>query len=370
MTLLNILFILFVIVITIQCVYYGFLFSKFALAKPENPSQKNIGISVLVCAKNEATNLQKSIPLLLEQDYSQFEIILINDNSSDDSLKVMQSFQSNHNTIKVIDVQPNEAFWGSKKYALTLGIKASKYNFLLLTDADCVPYSNQWIKEMSRHFTNTKTIVLGFGAYRKIKHSFLNLLIRFETTFTAMQYFSYALAGQTYMAVGRNLAYRKDEFFNSNGFTKHMQIKSGDDDLFVNEAATSMNTTICFAKDSFTISEPETTFKSWFQQKRRHVSTSHFYKLNHKLLLGLFYISQLSFWTLACILLSTHYQLTTVIILIMIRLLFVFFSYGLSAKKLNAIDTIVLLPLLELFLVLMQLVIFSSNLFTKSHHWK
>lgn len=370
MMVLNWLFITFVIVVIIQVFYYLFIFFRFAFVKSENPALKNIGISVLVCAKNESENLKRFIPDILNQDYPKFELILIDDDSNDDSLNIMNSFKAEHENVKVVHVKSNDAFWNNKKYPLTLGIKSSSYNFLLFTDADCRPVSNQWIKEMSRHFSNQKTIVIGYGAYKKIRPGFLNFLIRFETVFSAMQYFSFALLGSPYMAVGRNLGYRKEEFFKVNGFTKHMHIPSGDDDLFVNEVASGENTAICFTRNSFTESIPETTFKHWFQQKRRHVSTSNYYKLNHKLILGLFYLSQLLFYSLAILLLVLGFNWKLLIGLILLRYLVVFVGYGQTSKKLKELDTLLLLPILELFLVLMQLVIFISNLTSKRHHWR
>lgn len=112
-----------------------------------------------------------------------------------------------------------------------------------------------------------KTIVLGYGAYEKVKNSFLNKIIRFETMLTATQYFSWAKIGKPYMGVGRNLAYKKEEFFNVRGFMDHMKIRSGDDDLFINQAATKKNTAILYTPESFTFSEPKTTFSSWVYQK-------------------------------------------------------------------------------------------------------
>jgi glycosyltransferase involved in cell wall biosynthesis len=360
----------FIVTVSIQCVYYLFIFSKFAFAKDNHPSLKNIPVSVIVCAKNEAKNLTRLIPKLIEQKYKQFEIVLINDSSSDNTLEVMDSFKKICTNIKVVNIVNNEAFWGNKKYALTLGIKAASYDFLLFTDADCVPKSKHWITSMCSHFTNDKTIIIGYGAYAKKQKSVLNKLIRYETLLTAIQYFSYAKIGLPYMAVGRNLAYRKDVFFKANGFIRHLKIRSGDDDLFVNEVATSKNTNICFAKDSFTISKPKITLKEWFNQKRRHVSTSKYYKLKHKILLALFYGSQLFFWLLAITLLVVAFKPLIVITLIVIRMLFQYVIIAYSAKKLDETDLILPSTFLEFFLIVSQFYIFITNLISKPPHWK
>lgn len=370
MTLLDFLFYGFIAVVFIQVIFYIVFFGKFSFLKPVKESSKKIAISVIVCAKNEAENLKNFLPSIISQDYPNFEIVLINDASIDDTLDVMETFAEAHANIKIVDVKNIEAFWGNKKYALTLGIKASKNEYLLFTDADCEPVSKHWIQNMSSHFNEDKSIVLGYGAYSKQKKSFLNKLIRFETLVTAIQYFSFAKIGLPYMGVGRNLAYAKKEFFNANGFINHIKIRSGDDDLFINQVATKKNTAICFSKNSFTTSNPKTTFKAWKIQKRRHISTAKYYKLSHKLLLGLIYCTQLLFWILATTLFITTFKWQIVLGLFLIRILIQFIIFGKASKKLGEKDLILMIPLLEVFLIVTQLTIFINNLISKPNHWK
>ncbi len=370
MIILDVVFYSFVVVVCIQVVFYGIIFGQFAFDKSSNEKSRNIAVSVIICAKNEAKNLKNHLPSILNQDYLDFEVVLINDASHDETLEVMESFAEEYDNIKIVNVKNVEAFWGNKKYALTLGIKAAKNENLLFTDADCKPVSNQWIKTMSAHFSKSSTIVLGYGAYDKRKYSFLNKLIRYETLLTAIQYFSLAKIGTPYMGVGRNLAYDRSEFFKTNGFIKHIDIRSGDDDLFINEAANSTNTSICTSMKSFTTSNPKTSFKDWFRQKRRHVSTANNYKFLHKGLLASFYGSQLLFWLLSAVLLTFSFYWEFVLTLIVFRILIQFLIIGFSAKKLNEIDILFVLPFLELFLILFQLTIFITNLISKPKHWK
>jgi glycosyltransferase involved in cell wall biosynthesis len=370
MSLQLVLFFAFIAVVSIQVLYYlSFLFS-FALKPTDVRLKKNIPVSVIICAKNESENLKTNLPLILNQEYSNFEVVLVNDSSYDDTLEVMKSFASQHNNVKLVDVKTIETFWGNKKYALTLGIKASTNDFLVFTDADCKPNSNKWLSHICSNFSNKKSIVLGYGAYDKKAYSILNKLIRFETLMTALQYFSFTNLGLPYMGVGRNMAYRKELFFNNAGFQNHMHLKSGDDDLFVNEVATKTNTELCYTKESFTISKPKETFKDWFLQKRRHVSTAKYYKWSHKILLGLFYISQLMFWLLAVLLFLIGYPWFWVVILISIRFFIQLLCVGISCNKLGEKDLILLGPLLELFLIPVQLSIFIVNLISKPRHWK
>lgn len=370
MIILHVLFYIFVVVISIQVFFYAYVFSKVKQKKDDAINSNKPPISVVVCAKNEADNLKIFLPYLLEQDYPNFELVLINDSSTDNTLQVMERFKANHCNIKIVNVKSIETFWGNKKYALTLGIKAATHNHLLFTDADCKPASNQWISEMIGNFSKDYQIVLGYGAYAKVKKSFLNKLIRFETLMTAIQYFSYSRLGQPYMGVGRNLAYTKDLFFEARGFMDHMNIKSGDDDLFVNQIASAENTTICLSKNSFTESIPKQSYSDWLIQKSRHISTAKHYKQKHKAMLSIFFVSQFLFLVLSIVLLSTLFYWEIVLGLIGLRYIALFISMTLAAKKLEEKDLIPFFPFLEIFLIVVQFSIFIKNLISKPTHWK
>ncbi|CAD0008340.1 glycosyltransferase [Flavobacterium salmonis] len=360
----------FIAVVFIQIFYYLGIFGKFAFGKPQTITPKKLPVSVIVCAKNEEENVKKYIPLLAEQNYPDFEIVLIDDASSDETLEVFEEFEKQYSNIRLVKVKNNEAFWGNKKYALTLGIKASSKDYLLFTDADCYPVSKEWITAMTSQFTMNKTIVLGYGGYEKTERSLLNKIIRFETVLTALQYFSWAKTGLPYMGVGRNLAYKKEEFFNVNGFIEHIQVRSGDDDLFVNQAANKANTTIAYTAESFTYSKPKETYKEWFTQKRRHVATANYYKFFDKIQLGLFYSSQLLFFLLVILLLAFQFQWIIVLALLATRYTIVWIVFGFSAGKLKENDLKVWFPIIEIVLVIIQINIFITNIFSKPANWK
>lgn len=366
---LSYLLLIFSVVVALQCLYYLF-FIAIAFSKKQEKKQHSLPVSVLICAKNEAENLQEFLPNILDQTYSgTIEFVLINDRSTDNTLEVMHEFASKDARIKIVNVQENENFWGNKKYALTLGIKAASHEHLLFTDADCKPVSSSWVQEMSNSFSPQKSIVLGYGAYEKVNYSFLNKIIRFETLLTAIQYFAYAKIGTPYMGVGRNLGYTKSEFFRVNGFIKHIQIKSGDDDLFINQVANSKNTACSLSQQSFTLSKAKRTLKEWILQKRRHISTAKHYKFGHKFSLALFYCSQICFFVLAGWLLIVNQELHTLLILIGIRY-FVFLTVvGAGAFKLNEKDLIITAPFTEITLIFIQLFIFIKNKFSTPNHW-
>ncbi len=283
----------FACVIAVQLFYYLFFFLRLALyKKPQKAVHMEHPISVVICARDEAHNLAMNLPGVLVQEYSTtHEIVLVNDNSEDESKYLLEEFKKSFKNLNVVTLTQDAKMINGKKFPLSMGIKSAKNETLLLTDADCVPASEHWMQLMQDGYDDNTEIVLGYGAYKK-KKGLLNKLIRFETFQTALQYFSYALAGMPYMGVGRNLSYKKDVFIRNKGFSSINQMPSGDDDLFINQVANCKNTAIVIDHDAHTLSEPKTTFNEWMNQKYRHYTTSKYYKTQHSLLLALYAISQ------------------------------------------------------------------------------
>ena len=229
----------------------------------------NIPVSVIISARNEANNLTENLPLILEQNYPDFEVIVVNDCSLDDSENVLKEFQLKYPHLKMVTVTEHDRFKTGKKFALTMGIKAAKNEHLLFTDADCQPASADWISRMmASNFSGSTEIVLGYSPYYRTS-GFLNSFIRFETLKTAINYLSAALAGNAYMGIGRNLAYTKTLFFKNKGFASHMHVLSGDDDLFVNQNATADNTAIEIHPDAFTFSDAKTHYCVLYTSKKK-----------------------------------------------------------------------------------------------------
>lgn len=351
----------------IQLYYYLFIFSKLAFFKPEIVKDEELPVSVIICAKNERDNLLEFLPLYLNQQYSKFEVIVVNDNSVDDSADVLRAFQLQFNDLKIVNVPDTDRFYGSKKFALTLGIKAAQYDNVLLSDADCKPASNQWVKLMSQ-YAKKKAIVLGVGAYERRK-GLLNKLIRFETFYTALQYLSFAQAKLPYMGVGRNLGYQTQLFFKNKGFSSHQHILSGDDDLFINEVANKRNAQIIIDKDAQTVSNAKTTYKSWVRQKKRHFLSGTNYKFKHKFMLGLLQVSQLVFIGLFLLLMVKVRPVYLIIFVFVLRYIIQMFIFKRSANKIGGKDLILLSPFFEMFFMLFNPLLVFSNQIIKKTQW-
>ncbi|RYZ22838.1 MAG: glycosyltransferase [Chitinophagaceae bacterium] len=292
-------FAVFCVVAAIQTFYYLYFFRRVGAWKPRPKEvSREHPVSVIICARDEDENLARHLPGVLVQEYrSTHEVVVVNDNSVDDSRYVLEDFQKTYRFLNIIDLTQEAKLIAGKKFPLSMGIKEAKYEVLLLTDADCVPASEHWIYKMQDAFEDGIEVVLGYGAYHKQK-GFLNKAIRFETFHTALQYFGYALAGKPYMGVGRNLAYRKGLFFRHKGFSSINHIPSGDDDLFINKVATPENTAVVLDPDAFTLSRPKQSWKEWRRQKNRHYSTGKYYKRGIQWLLGGYTASYFLFYPL------------------------------------------------------------------------
>ena len=302
----------FIGIVLIQLFYYLYFFLRLAIyKKPTKSVNVEHPISVVICARDEAHNLANYLPGVLVQQYNTtHEVVLVNDNSEDETKYLLDEFKKSFKNLNPVVLSQEAKMINGKKFPLSIGIKSAKNETLLLTDADCVPASENWMHLMQDGYRDGIEIVLGYGAYRK-KPGLLNKLIRFETFQTALQYFSYALAGLPYMGVGRNLSYKKEVFIRNKGFSSINQMPSGDDDLFINQVANKNNTAIVIDHDAHTISEPKTNLHDWMNQKYRHYTTSKYYKTQHAILLGIYALSQFLVYPvlIAALILSDQYML-------------------------------------------------------------
>jgi cellulose synthase/poly-beta-1,6-N-acetylglucosamine synthase-like glycosyltransferase len=328
----------------VQIAYYLFFFSRLAFyrtgsrppAEDETPE-----VSIVICAKNDNRSLERNLPVVLQQRYqdaghrSRYEVLVVNDNSDDDTLFTLKHLEPGYPHFRYLNLTQSAKGIPGKKYPLTMGIRTAAHECLLLTDADCRPASTRWLSHMAGGFRDDKQIVLGYGAY-ETHPGLLNKVIRFETFFSAQQFLSFALAGLPYMGVGRNLAYRKALFFRHKGFLSHHNLPSGDDDLFINQAATGRNTRVVIHPEAITYSVPKTSWGAWYRQKTRHMSTGRHYRFIHSLLLGVFALSQALYYPLfvATLVLAPAFR-EPAVILFAARLMLQLVFWPLSLKKLN-----------------------------------
>lgn len=364
-------FVLFQISFLLQ-LYYTFVIHK-RLADYQISDQINSVIhpvSVIICARNEQENLQENLPLILEQEYPDFEVVVVNDCSADDSQLVLRELSSKYKHLKVVTINEHERFKHGKKFAVTLGIKAADHEHLLFTDADCRPASVSWIRRMQQNFSDEVTeIILGYSPYRQFG-GFVNMLICFETFYTALNYLAFTLHGIPYMGIGRNMAYKKSLFFRGKGFAAHMHIPSGDDDLFVNQNATLYNTVIEIHPDSHVWSEPKKTFSEYFRQKLRHLGAGKAYKKAHQKMLTIQTASAIIFYLMLAGLIILQAQWYLILSVYIIRLATLLVIYRPIFKKLAYPDLILWLPVFDFIYYIYILALSIVTLFKKKVKWK
>jgi biofilm PGA synthesis N-glycosyltransferase PgaC len=363
------LFSVFMLALVIQLVYYWGVFSHLAFYKAAvvtNPAQP---VSVIICARNESKNLRNNLQSILEQDFFDFEVVVVNDCSWDDSGLYLEQMARQYPNLKVLTIKEQEKYQHGKKFALTLGIKAAKHEILLMTDADCKAKSKNWLSLMQNNFSPNKSITIGYGPYQK-KAGILNRFIRLDTFYTALQYISFSMMGMTYMGVGRNLSYRKSVFFKNKGFASHQHVLSGDDDLFVNSIANKTNVALELNPQAFTYSEPSLSWNAWINQKVRHFSTARYYKKRHKVVLALLTISHFLFFSTLVTLLILKFEWHLLLILFIIRFGCQLLIFGKAMKVLEEGDLWWMIPLFDLFSFIFYPILTLTNLFVKVHKWK
>ncbi len=365
-----IILVLFGLSLLVQLYFYLFYYSRIIFYRKKQDSKSTQEpVSVIICARNEEENLEKNLPSILTQDYSKYEVIVVNDCSEDETEFVLERFQKKYKHLRTTTIKQDEKFFHNKKLALTIGIKAAKNELLLLTDADCVAESNKWIEKMQENFISEKELVIGYSGYKKEK-KLINNLIRFDTLFIAIQYLTFAIARKPYMGVGRNLAYKKSLFFKHKGFASHNHIESGDDDLFVNEVATRKNTIIEISKESFTRSEAEKTFSNWFKQKKRHTSTGKLYKFGTKWRLFLENISRVTFYVLfvLSLIFFKHFYIY-ILAVFSFRMFLQLTIYKTAMNRLEEKNLLIPSLLYDLIMPYLSFSFILANYFTRKRKW-
>lgn len=355
--------------VVVQLVYVAYYFFPFIFYNPPELAKANFPVSVIIAAHNEQENLQQLLPAVLNQDYEKFEVIVVDDRSTDGTKKYLSDLRHIYPDLRIQPVEQTAIGYNPKKYALESGIAAARYEHLLFTDADCLPLSKSWISNMAKGFWANTAVVLGYSPYIRFS-GFLNTLIRYETLLSAIQYLTFAVKGNTYMGVGRNLAYTKTCFYQNNGFKSHKETLGGDDDLFVRDASAKHKINIVISAESQTISIPKKTYADWFLQKRRHLAVGQQYKMADKMRIGGFMLANIFFYLSAIILLFAQYNLSFFAILVCVRCIVVFTVYGQIARKINEQLTVMLIPLLDLVYILNYVILGLSVLMFKKVRWK
>ena len=372
----NILLFLFLLAVLVQCCYVCFLFVRiFFLKTDKSISAATQPVSIIICARNEANNLRQNLPAILTQKYHNqagyplYEIVVVNDASDDDTISVLQGFQAEYPNLQVIsiNVDTNRTLPG-KKFALSHGVAAAKHDWLLMTDADCVPASSEWLANMVQPLGQGRAIVAGYGGYH-YGSGLLNAFTRWETVHTFLQYSTYALAGIPYMGVGRNLACTRQVLMAAQQSEVWGSLPSGDDDFLVNISGHKHNTGIAAAAASFTYSAAKSSWREWTAQKQRHLSTGKYYKPLLIVLLGFYACSHALMWLTFLLLLCTALWKTALYIT-GIRCLLYWAILAYTAGRLKEKKLIPFIPLFDFGWMIYNFAFAPYVLWKNKRQWK
>lgn len=359
----------------VQMVQYWAIFGRMAFYRKKSKNPEILPpVSVVIAARDEYHNLDQYLVSILEQDYPDFEVVVVN-NSHDDQLSYyfLNDLTKKYSHLKHVEIKPDINFFVGKKFPLSIGIKEAKNEHLLFMDADCKPINNQWIRKIVENYHQPETeVVLGYGGFFNRK-GFFNKFCRFDTLWVGMQYLSAALCGMPYMGVGRNLSYKKSLFIHENGFISHYTTPSGDDDIFINRVATRKNCKICLDPEGITLSEAKRTFGQWFRQKKRHFSASTKYKLGDMMMLTFFPLFQLLYFVSvvwAFLILLPTFWWFIVPIVFAVRLFTQLFITKKCMKKVGEKGFLALVPIFEIiFMLVIPILVLLGSLF-KPKKWK
>ncbi len=208
-------------------------------------------VSIIVDACNETDQLVRFLPLVLHQDYPEYEVIVIADGAAEATSDMLSEMKAQHPNLHITFTPHGTRSLSRKKLALMIGIKAAHHDIVLTTNANCRPASDQWLRTMMRNFTPDTDVVLGYSHYRYHRDKRWARHWRIlDTVTTAKQWLTSAIAGRPYRGVSDNLAYRKQLFFDVNGFADTMSLRWGEDDVFLKQIARPDNTRVELSPES------------------------------------------------------------------------------------------------------------------------
>jgi len=367
MPLLLILFGIFVVSLLIQLVYFWGVFAKLAFYKKKQTSNTQVPVTVVVTAHNQYTDLRQNLPYLLEQDYPEFEIMVVNDNSDDGSGELLTDLSRKYDKLSIVELKQSLNWFSGRKFPLSLGIKSARHDLLILTDIICQPVSKSWISEIAAGHTPDTDIVLGYSTFKT--KSKMNWWYRFSAFHDGLFYLSMALAGKPFKGIGKNLSYNKQLFFKHKGFSSHYKINVGDDEIFINKTSTRRNSNIQISPLSKVVQVKSVSLSDWIKSEKTRIFIRRFFKPSSRFFISLFQSTAFLFFASLASLLFLGFNWMLLLPLFALRLISQYVIFGLAAKKLSEKGLLLFSPLLEISLILIDFLTWFVLIFSKRKRW-
>ena len=364
----------------VLCIYY-FRLLKIKTDKSSPDLNDQRPISIVIATRNEHDQLRQNLPFFLDQNHPNFEVVVVIDDSDKDLVYIISEFEKLYSNLKVVSFEWSTNFFVSRKFAESVGIKSATHDRILLSHISTRPASPEWVSQMSKTLSNNKKIVIGYHTLAS-KISLLNAFIRFDTFFYTLRYLRATLSGHPFTASSKNLAFDRSLFYEAKGVAKFYNVNTGDEDMFVNKASTSTNTTIEINPNAFIKGQEIVSFSEWFAKKVRHrVLIREFKTFNrlgfaiHDLFLVLFYM--ISFVILGCFFLSK----TTVFVvpvellmisggIILLKLIVQWAVFKQIMGRFKERGFLLLIPVFDFMNLLILPVLLFTGLFTKRITWR
>lgn len=246
------------------------------------------GVSVIVYADaDNGEGVGAALDALLAQEYGVYEIIVVNDDAGDRVRHIVSCYECEHKNVYQTFVPEAVCNVSRKKLGITLGVKAARYDVVVVTEADCVPVSRQWLSKMARNFVPGVDVVLGYTRMAVSEDGCDSRYVVFDRVVFALRYLSYAVMHRAYMGVSGNLAYRKECFFAHNGFSSTLNLRYGDDDLFVNEVARGRNVRVELSHRSVMECHCADNRRTWAVRRMRYGFTSRYLHTSAKVVFAM-----------------------------------------------------------------------------------
>lgn len=364
--------IVFGVITLIQLVYYYVIYGRFAFHRKKSAlGFRDIPVSVVIVVRDDAALAVQNLPQLLDQQYSSFEIVIVNDRSRDEnSLQAIREYKDRYPNIKLVDLSTAVSTSRGKKMAISMGVKCATYDHILLTAPNCKPSSRQWLSKMAQNFQFQQKIVLGYNTFEKKKGLYSHFLL-YDNLVGAVQYFAHALMHSTYRGDLNNLAFVRPLFYKQNGFIAYNHLLYGEEDIFVHRASTPNNVAVEYDPDAATLQQHTPSYGYWRLHKVSLYFTRKYNSTKNRLLLSGYELTNLLFYALLALsIVASLHQPTALYItagIAVLRIASLYVVMGISAARLQEKQNIPSLLFYDfLFAILTPLLWLSAKL----HHKK
>ena len=357
-------------VLAVAFIYQSFFYMHYIMAvlinnrrneKNKNHFTKNyLPVSVIICVKNEDENLLKNLPLILKQEYpARFEVIVVNEGATNETDIIISKLKRKYKNLKSTFVPNGIKLIVPRKLAVTLGVKAALNEWIVFTNADCMPKDKFWLKRIARNFLPETDFVFAHSVMFKTK-GLLNKMITYDSLFRQLKLFGYALHKKPITSMINNFALRKSVFINNKGFKKILTLPKGDLELIANRYSAKNNTRVETASGSTVWSNAQESFSEWFYSRENEFFINRQLRFSSILRLSVEMFFRIVFYLsfIACLLLGNFFTITAAVFLFLIRFFIQYITINQNSQRFDGQRYYISVLLFDILLPLIDLYIF------------